>query len=325
MDPVLQLTGLIAHMAKLDKASKFLPAFVQTTEPRPLTREYGARYEIPSAAQDQVGLWVSGAGYSMSNAGRTVDRTLGTYAAVMVMSGRMFFDSQPTGRSVVHPGTIFWLFPSVPHSYGGDGGAFGERWILFGGSLAELFERQGLLVPSRCIVPFGENAEPVRLMDHLHEVFFKGGPLAVPMATAVLHQLIVAVHGIATGLAGAGRNADPVISQALQIIEKEATRGLLPETLSDRLHVGYSTLRRRFKRLTGYAVKEYILRVQLNRAKELLVYTRMPVEDIAGNVGFADPYYFSRLFREREGVPPTVFREHQTREHGLSDDGRPHA
>lgn len=300
----------------MTKPPTFFPPFVKVTEPRPLTREHGARYELPSAAQDQAGLWVSGAGYSVRNTGKTIDRTLGTYAAVMVTSGRMFFESAPTGRVIVHPGSLFWLFPAVSHSYGGDGGFFGERWILFGGSLADIFERQGLLVPSRCVVPFGENTEPARLMEHLQEVFFKGGPLAIPMAAAVLHQLIVTVHGVATGLAGAGERADPVVAQAIQLIEKEAVQGLLPEDLAARLHVGYSTLRRRFKRLTGYAVKEYILRVQLNRAKELLVYSRVPVEEISASVGFGDPFYFSRLFREREGVPPTVFREHQTREHG---------
>lgn len=292
----------------------YLPDFVQTTEPRPLTPNYGARYEVPSAGQDRLGLWVSGAGYSASNAGRTVNRTLGTYAAVLVTRGRMFFESAPTGRHTVHPGTLFWLFPTIPHSYGGDQTSFGERWILFGGSLAEEFERQGLLAPARCIVPFGENAEPARLFERLHEVFFSGGPQAVPLASAVLHELIVTTHGIATGFGGVGGNADPVVAEAVRIVEKEAPGGLLPEAVAARLHVGYSTLRRRFKARTGYALKEYILRVQLRRAKELLAFTKLPVEQIAAAAGFADPYYFSRLFREREGIPPTIFRAHETRE-----------
>ena len=69
------------------KTRTYLPEFVKVTEPRPLTRDHGARYELPSAAQDQSGLWVSGAGYSVRNAGKTEGRTLGTYAAVMVTSG----------------------------------------------------------------------------------------------------------------------------------------------------------------------------------------------------------------------------------------------
>ncbi|MBI3829162.1 MAG: AraC family transcriptional regulator [Planctomycetes bacterium] len=296
------------------KPTKFLPEFVKTTDARPLTPQHGARYEIPSAQQEQIGLWVSGVGYSVSNGGATMNRTLGTYAAVLVTGGRMFFESAPTGRHTVLAGTLFWLFPTIAHSYGGEGGAFAERWILFGGKVADDFERQGVLAPARCLVPFRENHEPARLVEHVQETFFKGGPLAVPLASALLHQLIVTMHGIATGFSGAGENADPVVAQALAIVEKESTGGLLPETLAERLHVGYSTLRRRFKQQTGYAVKEYILRVQLRRAKELLAFTKMPVEQVAEATGFADPFYFSRLFREREGVPPSVFRTHQTRE-----------
>jgi transcriptional regulator GlxA family with amidase domain len=38
------------------------------------------------------------------------------------------------------------------------------------------------------------------------------------------------------------------------------------------------------------------------------------VENVAAETGFNDAFYFSRLFKEREGLPPTAFREHQTRE-----------
>ncbi len=48
--------------------------------------------------------------------------------------------------------------------------------------------------------------------------------------------------------------------------------------------------------------------MRLSRAKELLTLTPRSVEDIAATVGFDDPYYFSRLFRRKEGMSPTQFR-----------------
>ncbi len=121
------------------------------------------------------------------------------------------------------------------------------------------------------------------------------------------------LHGLRTGLMRMDRNADPAISAALRIIEREALHGLQPETLARRVHVGYSTLRRHFKQQTGYAIKEYILGVQLRRAKELLATSLKTIGEIAQECGFENGLYFSRLFTQKEGVRPSKFREQHRR------------
>jgi len=63
-----------------------------------------------------------------------------------------------------------------------------------------------------------------------------------------------------------------------------------------------------FKSATGMGVIEYLTRVRSARARELLLTTRMSVQDIAEAVGYADPYYFSRQFRRVNGVSPRTFR-----------------
>jgi len=298
--------------------TRYLPDFIKPDEARQRTPQHGTRFEVPSAVQDQLGLWVSGVGYSTANMGHSRNRVLGTYAAVLVRGGRMKFESGPSGRTVLEPGSLVWLFPDIRHDYVGADGPFSEQWLLFGGHTADAFRRHGVLSPTKPHVTFGSHPDIPRLFAQLHEVFFTGGPLSVPLASAILHQLIVTSHGLALGLSGGdgGEEADATIRKAVRMIEEEATTGVTPESLAARLHLGYSTLRRRFKQVTGYAVKEYILRVQLRRGKELLAFTRLPVEKVAAGAGFADPFYFSRLFKEREGVPPSVFRQHETREHG---------
>ncbi|HYF50840.1 MAG TPA: AraC family transcriptional regulator [Planctomycetota bacterium] len=281
---------------------------------RPVNR---SRYEVPTHAHKEVGLWVHGAGYHRAQPPHpNWTRVLGHYAAVYVSRGDGWFSSAPSGRVAVRPGILFWLFPPVEHSYTPTPGTtWTEQWVIFNGTMAEQFERQGYLTPSKPYVDVGDDPEIPRLFSRLEEIFHESGPLAVPMASAITHELIVRVHGIETGLLDMSKErGDPVIAQALKMIERESSRGLEPEQIASRLHVGYSTLRRRFRQVTGYSVKEYILRVQLKKAKELLAFTDQTVEEIAGVAGFADPYYFSRLFKEREGIPPTAFREAQTRE-----------
>ncbi|MGH2354685.1 MAG: helix-turn-helix transcriptional regulator [Chloroflexota bacterium] len=59
-----------------------------------------------------------------------------------------------------------------------------------------------------------------------------------------------------------------------------------------------------FRRETGMAPVEYLHRYRLQRARELLERTTLPVAEIAAPVGLPDPYYFSRAFKRREGVSP---------------------
>lgn len=306
----------LLRLAKMSDASRNSPKDSSPSRPRlPRARN---RYEVPSNSAKELGLWVHAAGFSRVQQphGRAWERVLGNYAAVYVSRGSGWFQSPPTGRLAVPAGTFFWLFPTVPHTYSPvTGGNWSEQWVIFNGPVAETFEKQGYMVPSKPMIHVGDDPEIVRLFARLEEVFHKSGPLSVPLASAITHELIVVAHGLATGMLGDDKSrGDPVVAEAVRIIDEEAPRGLEPETLAARLHVGYSTLRRRFKSATGFAVKEYILGVQLKKAKDLLAFTRLPVETIAAETGFNDAFYFSRLFKEREGIPPTAFREHETRE-----------
>ncbi len=268
-----------------------------------------ARYEVPSLSQEKLGLWVRGVGYSLQQKSKEpMNRVLGSFAAVLVTRGRGWFESSPTGRVVIRPGHLFWLFPTVRHSYSPDPGTtWTEQWVVFGGSMAAEWERQGFLEPSQPLVIVGDDEEVAGLFERIGDVFSQEGPLSVPLAASLVHQLVVVVHGLATGLLGRGE-LDPVVAEALRIIQLEAVKGLRPEDLARRLHMGYSTLRRQFKALTGFSIKEFILSVRLKRAKEKLVFTRLSVEQVAFACGFQDPFYFSRLFQKREGVAPSTFR-----------------
>jgi transcriptional regulator GlxA family with amidase domain len=64
---------------------------------------------------------------------------------------------------------------------------------------------------------------------------------------------------------------------------------------------------------TGYPPMEYLARLRMHRAAQLLDATDLPIKSIAREVGFADPLHFSRVFRRINERSPSEFRSSRTR------------
>ena len=65
-----------------------------------------------------------------------------------------------------------------------------------------------------------------------------------------------------------------------------------------------------FKKAVGTNFVDYLTRVRIERAKELLCCTSLQVSEIADQVGFRDYRYFSQIFKKYTGYTPREFQEH---------------
>jgi two-component system response regulator YesN len=63
-----------------------------------------------------------------------------------------------------------------------------------------------------------------------------------------------------------------------------------------------------FSQETGQTFKEYLTKIRINKAKELLRMTAIRSADIAYQVGYNDPHYFSSVFKKNTGLSPIEFR-----------------
>ncbi len=75
------------------------------------------------------------------------------------------------------------------------------------------------------------------------------------------------------------------------------------------LTMSRAQLHRKLTALTGMSATHFIRSIRLQRAKELLQTTDLTVSEIAYEVGFRDPNYFSRTFTEEFGTPPSETRK----------------
>jgi len=111
------------------------------------------------------------------------------------------------------------------------------------------------------------------------------------------------------------KTANDPIQRAKQLIDAQAAA---PEIdfpkLAEEVAMSYDNFRRRFKSQLGVSPNQYFLSVKIDRAKELLLFTDTEIKDVAQQVGFSDPYYFSRVFKEKAGISPARFRSGQAEE-----------
>ena len=63
-----------------------------------------------------------------------------------------------------------------------------------------------------------------------------------------------------------------------------------------------------FRRVKGMPMQEYLLRVRMQKAKELIKATDLQIQEIGERVGYEDQLNFSRIFRKYEGVSPSEYR-----------------
>lgn len=267
-----------------------------------------AVYRSPPAAMG--GLSVRGIG--RHRVGRAIiRRKLPDFAVVLVEEGRGWLETRAAGRQTIVAPSLFWLFPETIHSYGPDGPGWRERWALFGGALTRDFTRTRLIVETAPVVPLSDLRSLRLLFDRLHAELSPDTPLGQAEAAATLYRLVVQAARQEADRSGGDVHRD--FHDAIDDLRDHACEPIDFGAFASRFGMSPATLRRRFALHTGLSPKAFQLRIRLDLAKQLLAATDSPVEAVAQAVGFADAFYFSRLFRDREDCSPREFRRRHRR------------
>lgn len=107
---------------------------------------------------------------------------------------------------------------------------------------------------------------------------------------------------------------DNPIDAFMKKIEKAIIEGFQNEKfsvneLAEVVHLSRSHVHRKIKALTGMSTAIYIRKVRLQKSKELLQTTNLAISEIAYQVGFKSPVYFSQVFKETFGESPRKLRK----------------
>ncbi len=110
--------------------------------------------------------------------------------------------------------------------------------------------------------------------------------------------------------AGAPDVDNEFYARFLEIVRREmGAPELNVDTLASKMGLGRSQFYRKIKALTNYSPVELLRSLRLKQARELLASTSRSVSEIAYEVGFSTPAYFTRCYREAFGETPTDLRD----------------
>ncbi len=171
---------------------------------------------------------------------------------------------------------------------------------------------------NRTIVVSGERRE---LVTGGHAVYsadvslytvarFCGAPMAVLLADLYGKSWETPLDGAAFSSQADGVPAleDATVRLARRFIAEHLSAPGLVQAAAELAHVSERTLRRRFLRSVGLSPRDYVRHKRMEHACDLLARSRLPIEEVATRVGYADRSAFARAFRELEGLTPADYR-----------------
>ena len=91
-------------------------------------------------------------------------------------------------------------------------------------------------------------------------------------------------------------------------IETDFNRSLSVSELAQLAHLSQFHFARMFRRQVGTSPHAYIVGKRMDRAKQLLAHTDVPIKEIATNIGYSAHAHFTSTFRRHCGTTPAAFR-----------------
>jgi AraC-like DNA-binding protein len=220
------------------------------------------------------------------------------------------FESEASSRPVmIRPGAVWFLFPGVWHRYRCDPSTVTTyHWAVFGGEIAERWQRRGLISPDRPVLEMGGGDATASAFERFL-LGLRGGEIGLQQRLA---STVLDAVGAAVASHGAGRGVEPhavnAIDNARRILEENVGEEVDLNRLATVCGLTYRRFREDFVRVTGMSPYQYHLQARIQRAKALLESSALPIKEIAGNLRFSDQYHFAKLFKQKTGKTPTQWR-----------------
>ena len=112
-----------------------------------------------------------------------------------------------------------------------------------------------------------------------------------------------------TSAARAADTGNPHVEAARHFLDSHLTQEIRLEEAAEAAGISLYHLCRLFKAATGQTMRSYLLKERIRTAKQLLAVSDYTIPQIAALLCFCDQSYFTRVFRQLEGITPGAYRD----------------
>jgi len=224
--------------------------------------------------------------------------------------GILDYDGQ---RYRVPAGHFFWIDCSKPQSYCTDpqGEGWHVVWLHFYGCNAKNYYDAFLSINN------GSPVSSLPLNSDAYALFRELLSLAATEDERLRRDFEIAqlITGLLTECVKAtmatkeSRSIPQIIHSAMLYLQENYMHRHTLESLGTRFNVNPFYLQKQFKKYVGLSPTEYCIHLRINRAKVLMRSTYATIGEISREVGIENLGYFTRLFKQYEGVTPQAYRE----------------
>jgi AraC family transcriptional regulator, arabinose operon regulatory protein len=213
-------------------------------------------------------------------------------------------------RYEVGPNEFFILPQNVEHSYGtSNEHPWSIYWIHYGGDALPTFNSMQAVQKHFKPYLIKNNAQTIAIFTKIYKALQLGYSVDNLLFAnmCLTHFLTLFIYN--------SRHYDVVdegkqdcVDSAILYMQENIDGNISLNELSKKYHYSVSRFSNLFRQKTGYAPIDYFLQMKMQKACQQLDFTMQSIKVIAFNMGFDDPYYFSKRFKTIIGVSPKKYR-----------------
>lgn len=205
-------------------------------------------------------------------------------------------------------GRLFAYAPGVPHGIATDRvEPLVKYFVDFAGTEAPKLLRRCHLDPG-AVAQVSPLADVQAAFDELIRSGLRGSQFTGDICRHLLETLVLRIAESAAPLGATESAAFATYQACRDHVQRHYARLRQLREIARECHVSAAYLCRLFRRFDHQSPYQHLLRLKMQHAAELLQAPRVLVKQAAEEVGFADAFQFSRVFKQVFGVAPVAFR-----------------
>lgn len=224
--------------------------------------------------------------------------------------GHFFINGQ---ERVVTAGNIVVYLPGQPQEYV----YFKDDktdvyWVHFTGNDVERIIDYYNIRLSENIIYIGTSPDYQWLFGQIIQEMQLCRPRFEELISLLLRNIFILISRNLIGANRANNSLENEVELAMHYFRENYRSEVNVEDYALSRGMSASNFYRVFKQISGSTPLQFILKLRLSNAQNLLENSNLTIAEIASEVGYENPLYFSRLFHKHIGVSPSEYRKMRT-------------